>query len=147
MSLARVKLAYKQAALMVGTPYLFGGDHGIVNFRTEWEKGVDCASGASVILSAGGMLARPRAPYALTTEEFETWGEKGRGEYMALYVFDGLLAKTVRGALQQDQVHHCALWFNPDYFEHEWWQASNPTDGVGFIDFDPTGFHVRHWAD
>jgi hypothetical protein len=139
MSLDKVKLCYHQAELMVGIPYVYGGNHGIENFRTEWRHGCDCSSGASVVLAAGGILADPRARYALDTEEFEAWGKEGKATYHALYVFDGDLNGV--------ETHHCALWFNPKFFKHEWWQAANAEVGVGFIDFEPTGFHVRHWPD
>lgn len=135
----RVLACYEQAGRMAGIPYVFGGAHGVTNFRDEavWQHGVDCSSGASIPLSAGGILAVPRALFALSTTDFEQYGRPGPGVWLTVWVHDD---PTESG------LHHCALDFHGSAaFTHRWWQAANEKDGVGWIGFDPTGFTARHW--
>lgn len=153
--LGRAKRVYDMCGQMAGAvPYIFGGNHGNTNFRTEWRRGVDCSSGVSVALAAGFILSSPRALIANVTQGFESWGASGRGNWVSLYVLDfgTIVANGLFGtdfaahAISLGETHHCALGFgNNSYFTHEWWQAANPRDGVGWIDFDPTGYNVRHW--
>lgn len=135
--LTRVFHVYSCCSQMVAAhvTYEYGANHGNPDFRTAWEtnRRVDCSSGVSIALSAGGLLGDPRPVYALDTAEFMTWGEPGEGRYLTVYV-------------RNDQVEeHCGLRFTgrPE-FAHEWWQAANPEVGVGWITLDTAGMIARH---
>lgn len=155
--LSRVLAAYLMGGTIAdaGVPYVFGGDHGVLGFweRRNWETGVDCSSGLSIVWHAGGILAQPAAQIALVTQAFELYGVPGEGRWATTWVLDvpamKLLPQHADLAAKLDAVgetHHCVGDFHGDLrFQRRWWQATHVGGPVGFVDFDPTGFHARHF--
>jgi hypothetical protein len=141
--LPRVKLCYAKAGSLVGLPYVFSGGHNSLwlpslsfaqGIGTKG-AGVDCSSGVSIVLRAGGMCWNPRPPFPLSTGNLMEWGEEGLGLYMSVYVRNDAVEE------------HTGLWFNPRFFEHEWWQAPHTGADVGWMTLDTTGMIVRHWPN
>lgn len=136
----RVEAVYQECGRLVGTPYVFSGAHNsrwlpsldYANGISAPGAGIDCSSGCSIALRAGGLCWSPRPPFPLSTANFIEWGDPGPGELMTLWV-------------RNDSVEqHCGLQFHG--FDQEWWQASNPRSGVGWLQLDTAGFQARHWA-
>jgi hypothetical protein len=138
----RVEAVYRECDRLAGLPYVFSGGH-----NSQWKPsldyaqgigehgaGIDCSAGASFALRAGGILWNPRPPLPLATGNLIEWGEPGVGRWLTLYV-------------RNDNIEqHCGLRFNGlPAFQHEWWQAANPNDGVGWLALNITGMQARHW--
>jgi peptidoglycan hydrolase-like protein with peptidoglycan-binding domain len=68
-------------------PYRYGGGHG------DWEDtGYDCSGSVSYALHGGGLLDR-----SMPSGSFESWGDKGEGEWITLYANGGHIYMTVAG--------------------------------------------------
>lgn len=122
-------------------PYHYGGGHGVEPVK-PWGippsgGGYDCSGAASGALWYAGVLDQQEA---LDTEQFESWGAQGAGEYLTLRVLN------VPGVIQ-----HCFLVFTglgaarPDRM----FAAQIPGTLVGW--FEASGewvnsFHARHAA-
>lgn len=149
--LARVEAVYREAGLLVGLPYVFGGGHNpqfapsIVRNGLQVigapGSGYDCSSGTSVSTRAGGLLDKPRALIPKDTEEFLTWGEPGPGRWMTLHI------------IQSTAEEHMWIEFSiatTGFYSQRFWQAANPRDGIGW--FAPSGAETaaavqRHWEN
>lgn len=151
--LTRVFHSYSEASQLavMKLTYIFGGGH---NPEFKPDPGVDCSSFASIVLRAGGLLRHPTATQPFITQEFETWGLAGEGRYLTVWALDVPAmaaipehAEFAAYLASVGETHHCALDFHgrPE-FAHRWAQAANPKIGVGWISFDPIGFHARHWS-
>lgn len=133
--------------------YVFGAGH---NAAFDPTHGVDCSSGVSILLRAGGLLANPRAVLPYNTELLESWGVAGAGELITVAVEDTT-------APPKGNFHHCAIRFNVQAAHDHglnwnlalasdgWWQAANASrpagHQVGWINLGPTaGFNLRHKA-
>ena len=74
-----VKDAIDAANRIVGKPYKYGGGHG------KWEdSGYDCSGAMSYALHGAGLLDR-----ALTSGDFTSWGEAGKGSWITVYAHGG----------------------------------------------------------
>ena len=74
-----VKDAITAANRIVGKPYKYGGGHG------RWEdSGYDCSGAMSYALHGAGLLDR-----ALTSGDFMSWGEAGKGSWITIYAHSG----------------------------------------------------------
>jgi cell wall-associated NlpC family hydrolase len=74
-----VKDAIAAANRIVGKPYKYGGGHG------RWEdSGYDCSGAMSYALHGAGLLDR-----ALTSGDFMSWGEAGKGTWITIYAHGG----------------------------------------------------------
>jgi hypothetical protein len=74
-----VKDAIAAANRIVGKPYKYGGGHG------RWEdSGYDCSGAMSYALHGAGLLDR-----ALTSGDFMSWGEAGKGTWITIYAHSG----------------------------------------------------------
>jgi hypothetical protein len=137
--------------------YVFGGCHGILDWRdpARWtEFGVDCSSGLSIVYDAGGMVAKPRATYALNTIGFESYGDPGPGAWNTIWVLDipAMLALPQHAELAKrleavGETHHCVAEFHAKPFANRFWQATHDGGPVGWVGFDTTGFHAHHWPN
>jgi hypothetical protein len=56
-------------------PYIYGGGHGIWN-----DAGYDCSGSVSYVLHAAGLLKT-----SMDSSEFESWGQKGLGQWITVY--------------------------------------------------------------
>lgn len=56
-------------------PYIYGGGHGVWN-----DAGYDCSGSVSYVLHAAGLLKT-----SMDSSEFESWGEKGLGQWITVY--------------------------------------------------------------
>ncbi len=74
-----VKDAIAAANKITRKPYRYGGGHG------RWEdSGYDCSGAVSYALHGAGLLDRSR-----DSTGFESWGEKGRGNWITVYANSG----------------------------------------------------------
>jgi hypothetical protein len=76
---AYAPLAVKQA-IWAGNqirtkPYVYGGGHGTWN-----DVGYDCSGSVSYVLHAAGLLKT-----SMDSSEFESWGQKGLGQWITVY--------------------------------------------------------------
>ena len=142
--LRRVKQVYVECGDLVGTPYRFAGGH-----NSLWlpslsyadgigapGAGVDCSSGSSIALRAGGLCSNPRPPFPLSSGNFMGYGKPGAGRWLTVHA----------------NTHHMGLEFTiprsldpTGFYQNQWFQAANPTAGVGWITLDTTGMVSRHW--
>jgi peptidoglycan hydrolase-like protein with peptidoglycan-binding domain len=68
-------------------PYHYGGGHG------RWEdSGYDCSGSVSYALHGAGLLDQ-----ALTSSDFESWGEPGPGQWVTIYADSGHVYMVVAG--------------------------------------------------
>lgn len=56
-------------------PYIYGGGHGTWN-----DAGYDCSGSVSYVLHAAGLLKT-----SMDSSEFESWGQKGLGQWITVY--------------------------------------------------------------
>jgi hypothetical protein len=56
-------------------PYVYGGGHGTWN-----DAGYDCSGSVSYVLHAAGLLKT-----SMDSSEFESWGQKGLGQWITVY--------------------------------------------------------------
>jgi len=56
-------------------PYIYGGGHGVWN-----DAGYDCSGSVSYVLHAAGLLKT-----SMDSSEFESWGQKGLGQWITVY--------------------------------------------------------------
>jgi hypothetical protein len=56
-------------------PYIYGGGHG-----TWKDAGYDCSGSVSYVLHAAGLLKT-----SMDSSEFESWGQKGLGQWITVY--------------------------------------------------------------
>jgi peptidoglycan hydrolase-like protein with peptidoglycan-binding domain len=68
-------------------PYIYGGGHGKWN-----DTGYDCSGSVSYALHAAGLLDAP-----LPSGDFESWGEKGPGQWVTIYANGGHMYMIVAG--------------------------------------------------
>lgn len=139
--LDRVKAVYRACGLLVGLPYVFSGGHnpqflpslGYARGIGVPGAGYDCSSADSVGLRAGGLLFNPRPALPLSTVDFlEHWGKLGSGQWMTLHI------------INTPTEEHMAIQFNiprptPNdmFYDNQWFQASNPENGIGWIPLSP----------
>ena len=82
-----VKEAIDAANRIRHKPYVWGGGHG--SFKAV---GYDCSGSVSYVLHAAGLLDSPRASGAL-----ESWGTKGRGDWISVYANGGHAYMVIAG--------------------------------------------------
>jgi hypothetical protein len=56
-------------------PYVYGGGHGVWN-----DAGYDCSGSVSYVLHAAGLVKISK-----DSSDFETWGQKGTGQWITVY--------------------------------------------------------------
>ncbi len=56
-------------------PYIYGGGHGVWN-----DAGYDCSGSVSYVLHAAGLLKT-----SMDSSEFESWGQRGAGQWITVY--------------------------------------------------------------
>jgi cell wall-associated NlpC family hydrolase len=82
-----VKAAIAAANHIRHKPYVWGGGHG------SWKAaGYDCSGSVSYVLHAAGLLDSPRVSGAL-----ESWGAKGRGNWISVYANGGHAYMVIAG--------------------------------------------------
>ena len=74
-----VKDAIAAANAITRKPYRYGGGHGSFD-----DSGYDCSGAVSYALHGGGLLRRP-----LDSTGFESWGSRGRGQWITTYANSG----------------------------------------------------------
>jgi len=82
-----VKEAIDAANRIRHKPYVWGGGHG--SFQAS---GYDCSGSVSYVLHAAGLLDSPRVSGAL-----ESWGTKGRGDWISVYANGGHAYMVIAG--------------------------------------------------
>ena len=68
-------------------PYVYGGGHGVWN-----DAGYDCSGSVSYVLHAARLIHT-----SMDSSEFETWGQKGVGQWMTVYTNPGHAFLEVAG--------------------------------------------------
>jgi cell wall-associated NlpC family hydrolase len=68
-------------------PYKYGGGHGSWN-----DTGYDCSGSVSYALHGAGLLSAP-----LTSGQFMSWGDAGRGRHITIYASPGHVYMVVAG--------------------------------------------------
>ena len=82
-----VKAVIEAGNRIIDKPYKYGGGHG------KWEdSGYDCSGSMSYALHGGGLLDD-----ALTSSDFSSWGEAGKGEWITTYGSGGHSFMVVAG--------------------------------------------------
>jgi hypothetical protein len=82
-----VKAVIEAGNRIVDKPYKYGGGHG------KWEdSGYDCSGSMSYALHGGGLLDK-----ALTSSDFSSWGDAGKGEWITTYGSGGHSYMVVAG--------------------------------------------------
>ena len=82
-----VKDAIAAANRITSKPYRYGGGHG------QWEdSGYDCSGSVSYALHGGNLLDRP-----LDSTSFESWGRRGRGQWITVYANSGHAYAVIAG--------------------------------------------------
>jgi hypothetical protein len=84
---AAVKRAIAAGNRLQGKPYKWGGGHANPN-----DAGYDCSGTASYVLRAAGLLKG-----ALPSSGFLTYGKKGEGRWITLYIRRGHVFLTIAG--------------------------------------------------
>ena len=82
-----VKKMVAAANQLVNKPYKYGGGH-----RSFNDSGYDCSGSTSYVLHAGGKLPRP-----LVSQDFLTYGKKGYGKWVNIYVRKGHVFMEIAG--------------------------------------------------
>jgi peptidoglycan hydrolase-like protein with peptidoglycan-binding domain len=101
------------------TPYHYGGGHG------KWQdSGYDCSGSVSYALHGAGLLDS-----ALTSGDFESWGDKGPGQWVTIYANSGHVYMVVAG-LRFDTSGRSAAGTR--------WQTESRS-GSGYTVVHPTG--------
>jgi len=83
----KVKDAIAAANAITRKPYRYGGGHGSFN-----DSGYDCSGAVSYALHGGGLLSRP-----LDSTSFESWGARGRGQWITVYANSGHAYAIIAG--------------------------------------------------
>jgi cell wall-associated NlpC family hydrolase len=83
----QVKDAIAAANAITRKPYRYGGGHGSFN-----DSGYDCSGAVSYALHGGGLLSRP-----LDSTAFESWGARGRGQWITVYANSGHAYAIIAG--------------------------------------------------
>lgn len=65
---------------LYGTPYLYGGAHGVP--LSQLQPAYDCSSAVSLLLYAAGVLG---SEYAEDSTELESYGDPGPGKWVSIY--------------------------------------------------------------
>ncbi len=125
---AAVKAIIAAGNQIVGTPYVYGGGHGLP--LSEVAPAYDCSSSVAHLLWGGGLLG---VDTDMTAAEFEDWGLPGPGRWVTLYASGDHVFMYVAG-LRWD-THN----------------AAGPGDGSTGIGWHPLvreadGFVARHPA-
>jgi hypothetical protein len=82
-----VKQVIAAGNAIIDKPYKYGGGHG------KWEDtGYDCSGSMSYALHGGGLLDQ-----ALTSGDFSSWGEAGKGQWITTYGSGGHSYMVVAG--------------------------------------------------
>jgi hypothetical protein len=82
-----VKAAIQAANHIRHKPYVWGGGHG------SWRaSGYDCSGAVSYVLHAAGLLGSPETSGAL-----ESWGTKGRGDWITVFANGGHAYMVIAG--------------------------------------------------
>ena len=82
-----VKAVIDAGNRIIDKPYKYGGGHG------KWEdSGYDCSGSMSYALHGGGLLDK-----AMTSSDFESWGEAGKGAWITTYGSGGHSYMVVAG--------------------------------------------------
>jgi cell wall-associated NlpC family hydrolase len=82
-----VKDAIAAANRITDKPYRYGGGHG--DFE---DSGYDCSGAVSYAMHGGGLLDRP-----LDSTGFESWGSRGRGDWITVYANSGHAYAVIAG--------------------------------------------------
>jgi len=84
---ASVQEAIWQANDIIGLPYIYGGGH-----ASFISPGYDCSGTVSYALHGGALLSSP-----LDSTQFETWGSKGRGQWITIFANGGHAYMVIAG--------------------------------------------------
>src|SRR6266404_2782720 len=101
-------------------PYRYGGGH-----KSFDDRGYDCSGTVSYALGAAGLISSP-----LSSTEFRSYGERGRGKWITVYAREGHTFAVIAG-LRLDTTPY-------DRYTGKWaprWQTT---------DRPPRGFEARH---
>jgi hypothetical protein len=115
-----VKRAIWAANQLRSKPYRYGGGH-----KSFDDRGYDCSGTISYALGAAGLVSSP-----LSSTEFRSYGERGRGKWITVYAREGHTFAVIAG-LRLDTTPY-------DRYTGKWaprWQT---------IYRPPRGFDARH---
>src|SRR4051794_27844899 len=84
---AQIVNAIAAANAITRKPYRYGGGHGSFN-----DSGYDCSRAGSYALHGGGPPSRP-----LHSASFESWGARGRGQWITVYANSGHAYAIIAG--------------------------------------------------
>lgn len=82
-----VKLAIAAGNRLQNKPYKWGGGHAYFN-----DTGYDCSGAVSYVLRESGLMQGQRP-----SKGFFTYGKKGEGKWISVYIRDGHVFMTVAG--------------------------------------------------
>ena len=82
-----VKKALAAGNRLQGKPYKWGGGHG-----SPYDSGYDCSGTVSYVLREAGLLRG-----SLPSKSYFTYGKKGEGRWITLYIRDGHVFLTIAG--------------------------------------------------
>jgi hypothetical protein len=118
---AVVKAVIDAGNRIIDKPYKYGGGHG------KWEdSGYDCSGSMSYALHGGGLLDR-----ALTSSDFESFGEAGKGTWITTYGSGGHSYMVVAG-LRFDTGYNDSSSDGPDW-------STKMRPGSGYVARHPAG--------
>jgi peptidoglycan hydrolase-like protein with peptidoglycan-binding domain len=101
-------------------PYIYGGGHG------KWEDaGYDCSGSVSYALHGALLLTQ-----ALTSGDFESWGDAGPGQWVTIYANGGHVYAVIAG-LRFDTSGRSGSGTR--------WQPASERNGKGYVVRHPTG--------
>jgi hypothetical protein len=110
---AQVQQVIAAGNRIIDKPYKYGGGHG------QWEdSGYDCSGSMSYALHGADLLAK-----ALTSSDFESWGDAGKGQWITTYGSGGHSYMVVAG-LRFDTGYNDGDSDGPD-----WSTKMRPGDG------------------
>jgi peptidoglycan hydrolase-like protein with peptidoglycan-binding domain len=116
-----VKAVIAAGNRIIDKPYKYGGGHG------RWEdSGYDCSGSMSYALHGGGLLDR-----AMTSSEFESWGDAGKGQWITTYGSGGHSYMVVAG-LRFDTGYNDSSSDGPDW-------STKMRPGSGYVARHPAG--------
>lgn len=92
-----VRKAVDAANRLQGKPYKWGGGH-----RSLYDRGYDCSGCVSHVLYKAGLIRGP-----MTSKQFYSYGERGPGRFITLFMHDGHVFMSVCG-LRFDTSDHGA---------------------------------------